>query len=76
MPYTCPDPDGFMPREDVIDYLRRYAETVDAPVQTDTDVTRVSATDSGFTVETSQGPYSARRVVLASGAYPKPKWPP
>lgn len=75
MPYTGPDPDGFMLREDVVDYLRRYAGSVGAPVQTDTDVTRVSATETGFGVETSQGNYRARNVVLASGAYPKPKTP-
>lgn len=31
-----------MLREDVVDYLRRYAASINAPVQTDTDVTRVS----------------------------------
>lgn len=75
MPYTGPDPEGFMLREDVVDYLRRYAASVSAPVQTDTDVTRVSATDGGFGVETSQGNYLARNVVLASGAYPQAKTP-
>lgn len=76
MPYTGPDPEGFMPRDDVVAYLRRYARQTAAPVQTGTDVVRVGAgTDGGFLVETNRGQYRARQVVLASGAYPKPHAP-
>ncbi|WP_308190842.1 NAD(P)-binding domain-containing protein [Arthrobacter hankyongi] len=66
-----------MPRDEVVAYLRRYAKETAAPVQTSTEATSVRAgTDGGFLVDTSRGPYRARHLVLASGAYPKPYLPP
>ncbi len=77
MPYAGPDPDAFMPRDDVVDYFRQYARTIGAPVRTDTDVTRIAAADGGaFDVETSQGAWRARNVVLATGGFQKAKIPP
>lgn len=76
MPYEGPTPEAFMPRNDLIEYFRRYAETIGAPVRTGTDVTRIAAAeDGGFNVETSQGAWRARHVVLATGGYQKPKIP-
>lgn len=76
MPYDGPDPEAFMPRADVVDYMRRYAETVGAPVRTDTDVTRIApANGGGFGVETNRGGWRARNVVLATGGYQVPKIP-
>src|SRR4051812_14617036 len=76
MTYTGPDPAGFMPRDDVVAYLRHYAGEIAAPVLTGTEATRLRAgADGGFLVETSSGPYRSRRLVLASGAYPKPHLP-
>jgi putative flavoprotein involved in K+ transport len=75
-PYDGPAPDAFMPRDDLIEYFRRYAETIGAPVRTGTDVSRIApAADGGFNVETSQGAWRARHVVLATGGYQKPKIP-
>ncbi|MCA4133997.1 NAD(P)/FAD-dependent oxidoreductase [Arthrobacter sp. M4] len=76
MPYTGPEPEAFMPRDDVIAMFREYASKIDAPVHTGTDVTRVSAADGGFSVETSRGSWHAGNVVLATGAYQVPKIPP
>ncbi|WP_125611691.1 flavin-containing monooxygenase [Specibacter cremeus] len=75
MPYDGPEPEAFMPKDDVVAYLGRYAETIGAPVQMDTDVTRVGANAGGFVVETSRGNCRARNVVLAAGGYAKPKLP-
>jgi putative flavoprotein involved in K+ transport len=76
MPYEGPAPEAFMPRNDLIEYFRRYAETIGAPVRTGTDVRRIAAAeDGGFNVETSQGVWRARHVVLATGGYQKPKIP-
>lgn len=76
MPYAGPDPDAFMPRDDVVDYFRQYARTIGAPVRTDTDVTRIAPADGGaFDVETSQGAWRARNVVLATGGFQKAKIP-
>ncbi|GAC1373933.1 MAG: NAD(P)/FAD-dependent oxidoreductase [Pseudarthrobacter sp.] len=76
MPYTGPDPDAFMPRDDVVDHFRQYARTIGAPVRTGTDVTRIGTADGGgFDVETSQGAWRARSVVLATGGFQKAKIP-
>lgn len=75
MPYDGPEPEAFMPRADVVDYMRKYAETVGAPVRTDTDVTRIAPSGGGFSAETNRGGWRARNVVLATGGYQKPKIP-
>ena len=73
--YDGPVPEAFMPRADVVDYMRHYAETIGAPVRTATDVTRIAPADGGFSVDTTQGAWRARNVVLATGGYQKPKIP-
>src|SRR5688572_5987129 len=40
MPYDGPDPDGFMPRAGVLEYVRRYAELVAPPLRLGTRVNR------------------------------------
>lgn len=76
MPYAGAEPEAFMARDDAVDYFRDYARRIDAPVRTGTDVTRISTSDGGFSVETSDGGWMARNVVLATGAYQIPKIPP
>jgi putative flavoprotein involved in K+ transport len=75
MPYAGPEPEAFMARDDVVDYFRDYATRIDAPVRTGTDVTWISTSDGSFSVETSDGGWRARNVVLATGAYQIPKIP-
>jgi putative flavoprotein involved in K+ transport len=75
--YDGDDPDGFMPRDDIVDHLVRYADRFGAPVREGVEVSRLSATDDGgFLLSTSSGDIRARRVVLASGGYQKPHRPP
>ena len=69
------DPDGYMTMPQVIGAIDDYATAIAAPVRTHTTVTRVSATDDGFGVETDQGTWSAASVVLASGASNQPRIP-
>lgn len=76
MPYTGPEPDAFMPRNDLIAYFRHYGESIGAPVLTGTEVTRIApAQDGGFRLATTRGSWLARNVVLATGAYQQPKIP-
>lgn len=78
--YDGPDPDGFMTMPEVIAFLDAYARRVGAPVQTGTTVTAVRRDGDGFVVEaeTGAGPesWSARAVVVASGAFNLPNVPP
>ena len=66
--YDGPDPDGYMTMSEVISFIGRYAEAVDAPVQTDTTVTQVRREPDGFVVTTSEGSWNSPAVVVATGA--------
>ncbi|MFE4834006.1 flavin-containing monooxygenase [Arthrobacter sp. NPDC056691] len=85
MMYDGPEPDAFLPRDEVIELFRDYARKIGAPVQLGTEVTRVAraaragggpTADGGFAVDTNQGRWLARNVVLANGAYQRPRIPP
>ena len=80
--YDGPEPDGFMRRDELIAHFRRYAATIAAPVQLETDVTRLSsiagsrAGAARFELETSHGTYTARDVIVAGGPFQTPHVPP
>jgi putative flavoprotein involved in K+ transport len=76
-PYDGDDPDGFMPRDDVVRYLERYAAEFTAPVREGVEVTSVRPlSDAEFALETSAGDIVAGTVVLSTGAYQRPHRPP
>lgn len=68
--YDGDDPDGFLPRDEIVAHLERYAAASGAPVREGIDVRTIDrATDGGFTARTSEGDLRAGRVVLATGAF-------
>jgi cation diffusion facilitator CzcD-associated flavoprotein CzcO len=73
--YDGPDPDGFMPRDEIVSYLERYAEAIAAPVREGVEVVSVVTRDGGFDLETSAGELGASAVVLATGADQRPHRP-
>jgi putative flavoprotein involved in K+ transport len=73
--YDGPDPDGFMTAPEVAAHLARYRDVIGAPVVTGTTVTGVVATGSGFRVDTDNGVWQARSVVMATGACSTPRIP-
>ena len=76
-PYQGGDPDGFMPRENIVAYLDQYAASFNAPLHCGIRVTAVRQQPGGdgYLVEAEEMTFEARNVVLATGAYPKPKIP-
>ncbi len=71
--YDGADPDGFMPRDDIVAYLEDYASRSGVPVREGVAVRTVEMTATGgFVLETSEGRTHARRVVVATGAYQRP----
>ena len=75
--YDGLDPDGFMAVAELVEFLERYADHVDAPVRTRTTVTSVSRLPSdAYLVETDAGSWEADAVVVASGAFNQPRRPP
>jgi len=75
-PYDGPDPDGFMPRDEIVARVARYAETIHAPVELETAVERVVARDDGLRLETTGGAIDVGQVIVAAGAFHAPRIPP
>jgi len=75
LPYTGDDPDGYMTAAEVADSLVRYGQITDAPVQTGTTVVAVRPASEGWHVDTDQGPWRCRAVVIATGATNQPRIP-
>jgi flavin-dependent oxidoreductase len=75
-PYDGDDPDGFMTRDEVHAWVRRYAESFGAPVAEDTEVLRLrEGADGAFEIVTSRGTITADQVVVATGGYHRPVLP-
>jgi putative flavoprotein involved in K+ transport len=75
--YGGDDPDGFMPKDQIVSHLVAYAESFKAPVRERVTVSSLEPADRGaFVLRTSAGEFLARDVVLASGGYQKPHRPP
>jgi putative flavoprotein involved in K+ transport len=71
-PYQGDDPDGFMPRADVVRHLEQYAASFQAPVRCGVQVMAVDpARDGqGYVVSTASGvTYAAATVVVATGSF-------
>jgi len=73
--YDGDDPDGFMTMPEVVEFIAGYAKAIDAPVQTGTTVTSVRRNGDGYTVVTDQGEWHCLTVVLATGAFNRPRVP-
>lgn len=73
--YDGEDPEGFMPRDEVVAYLERHAAACRAPVREGVAVTGLSPAGGGWALETSGGRLDAATVVVATGAYQRPHRP-
>lgn len=75
--YDGPDPDAFMPRDQVVRYLEGYARSFAAPVRQGVTVTAVEPTDGPgrYRVSSDGGTYLADYVVTATGNFQKPRIP-
>ena len=79
--YDGDDPDGFMTRDEVVDWLDGWLKTFDAPIRAHTSVTRLNPIEEkGFvlTLNTAGGQdmVTCDHVVVATGGYPLPVVPP
>lgn len=73
--YAGDDPDGYMTRDQVVDFIAGYARFSAAPVRTGTTVTGLQADGTGYRVCTDRGDWRCRAVVIASGAFNRPVVP-
>ena len=75
-PYSGAEPDGFMKRDEVYEFVRSYADSFAAPVLENTAVTKLTQRDGGgFELVTPRGVLIADQVVIATGGYHHPVIP-
>jgi len=71
-----PAPGGeFVGKDAVADFLESYAQEMDLPVQSGVRVNALTTEGDRFVVDTNQGGYTARNVIVAMADYQKPKTP-
>jgi putative flavoprotein involved in K+ transport len=75
-PYDGDEPEGFMVKDEILDYLDGFLRSLDPPLYEGVAVTRLRGAPIGFELETTAGTLSADQVVLAVGGYHKPWAPP
>ena len=75
-PYQGDDPDGFMVKDQIVEYLEGFAKKVDAPILEGVTVTNITrAPDGTFTVKSTAGDWTTDHVVMAISGYHLPSIP-
>lgn len=74
-PYDGTDPNGFMTMAELIGRFDAYADGINAPIQTETQVIGVAAKGTGYHLDTNRGPVSCRALVVATGACARARVP-
>jgi putative flavoprotein involved in K+ transport len=69
------DPDREPTRDEVIEYLGRYATELDLPVELRTPITALDDRDGRFAAESPAGTIEADQVIVATGPFQKPRIP-
>jgi putative flavoprotein involved in K+ transport len=57
--YEGDDPDGFLPKEEIVAYFDGYVEKYRLPIQFNTTVTEVAPIEGGYQVTANGKPYRA-----------------
>ena len=66
------DPDSYPGRDEVIEYLERYAERFELPLELSTEVRRLSNEEGAFVLELDGRTITAEQVVVATGPFQTP----
>jgi putative flavoprotein involved in K+ transport len=76
-PYEGDDPDGYMDRDGVIQYIDNYVDLFNPPLRLGVEVTSVEEKEDedGFLIETDAGALEASNVVVATGTFQRPRIP-
>ena len=76
-PYSGPDPNGFMHRDELVTLLETYAQSFGAPIESPVEVDALRRRGDGrFELHTQQGPvYIARVAVVATATHRHPRHP-
>jgi putative flavoprotein involved in K+ transport len=75
-PYQGDDPNGFMLKDQIVDYIEAFAAKVNPPIREGVAATRLSRLRDGrFALATTSGDYTADQVILAVSGYHIPSAP-
>jgi putative flavoprotein involved in K+ transport len=69
------DPEHYPTRDEVVNYLRSYSERFNFPIITNAFVETVERRGSSFHISTTQGSFTARSIIAATGAFNRPHIP-
>jgi putative flavoprotein involved in K+ transport len=69
------DPEHYPTKDEVADYLERYAREFELAIQHDRRVSALEPADGGYCLQTDAGEYVAAQVIVATGAYQRPHVP-
>jgi len=75
--YPGDDPDGFMDRDAIVEYIQDYAKSFNPPIKEGVEVFSVKKNNAQglFQLTTAIGNYTADQVVIATGSYHQGKIP-
>ena len=73
--YLGDDPDGFMPRDEIVAYFEDYIERFRLPIRYGVRVSSVEPTGAGYLVHTDEATLEAASVVIATGLFQQPNIP-
>lgn len=69
-PYEGTDPDAFMPRDKIVEYLASYQRRIAPPIRFSTTVRRMTMEDGLYRLEADDGEvFRARNVIVATGFF-------
>jgi putative flavoprotein involved in K+ transport len=74
--YRGAEPDGFLPRDQLVAHFERYAASLAVPVREGVEVTSLERSGSGLRARTPAGELAADQVVVCTGSYSVPYLPP
>lgn len=69
------DSDGFPDKNEISLYLQKYAAHFGLPIQFGADVTSVCKEQDIFIIQSTQGQYRAKKLIIATGPFQQPNVP-
>lgn len=75
MDHEGTDPDGYLPRAQIVAYFEEYIRRFNLPIRFGVRVTAVEASDAGYRVTTDGETLEAANVVVATGLFQHPRVP-
>lgn len=76
-PYDGDEPNGFMLRDEIVDYVERFAKSFEPPYREEVEVRRVGTLNNRgrFQIETSEGEINSDNLIITIGTHQHPNIP-